>query len=435
MMQLASNMTLDNDYLSISGVPVQELKEKYGSPLYIIDQKGFEDRAKLFQRHFKSEKFNTRIIYASKAFLCTYLGKLINKLNLAIDVVSGGELYTALNAGINPEKIYFHGNNKLTSELAYALEQGVGTIVVDNWTEYQTIQSLAEKPVRVLLRVNPGIEAHTHEYIQTAKHSSKFGLAINDSKTTQLIQAMTADPLVDFAGLHCHIGSQVFEESSFFKEAQVMISYASQIQSQLNLKVKELNLGGGFGVYYTDQDKPFEYKDFLENYIRVVEETLDKEGLDLDIVSIEPGRSLINDFGTTIYNIGVIKPMLNYQDFIFIDGGMGDNPRPSLYGANYEAAIDGKITQKPHQTYSIAGKCCESSDVLIKRIDLPEAAPHDTLVVPRTGSYTYSMSSNYNKIPRPAVVFVKDGQDLLVIERESYEDLLRNEVTTNENIL
>lgn len=434
-MQLANNMTLYNDYLSISGVSVQALKEKYGSPLYIIDQKGFEDRVKLFQKHFKSEKFNTRIIYASKAFLCTYLGKLINQLNLAIDVVSGGELYTALNGGINPEQIYFHGNNKLLSELTYALEKGVGTIVVDNWTEYQTIQSLAKKPVRVLLRVNPGIEAHTHEYIQTAKHSSKFGLAIDDSKTNQLIQAMAADPLIDFAGLHCHIGSQVFEEKSFFKEAQVMISYASQIQSQLNLRVKELNLGGGFGVYYTDQDKPFEYKDFLKNYIRVVEKTIDKEGLDLDIVSIEPGRSLINDFGTTIYDIGIIKPMPNYQDFIFIDGGMGDNPRPSLYGANYEAAIDGKITQKPYQTYSIAGKCCESSDVLIKRIDLPQAVPHDTLVVPRTGSYTYSMSSNYNKIPRPAVVFVKDGQDLLVIERESYEDLLRNEVTTNENIL
>lgn len=434
-MQLANNMTLYNDYLSISGVSVQALKEKYGSPLYIIDQKGFEDRVKLFQKHFKSEKFNTRIIYASKAFLCTYLGKLINQLNLAIDVVSGGELYTALNGGINPEQIYFHGNNKLLSELTYALEKGVGTIVVDNWKEYQTIQSLAKKPVRVLLRVNPGIEAHTHEYIQTAKHSSKFGLAIDDSKTNQLIQAMAADPLIDFAGLHCHIGSQVFEEKSFFKEAQVMISYASQIQSQLNLRVKELNLGGGFGVYYTDQDKPFEYKDFLKNYIRVVEKTIDKEGLDLDIVSIEPGRSLINDFGTTIYDIGIIKPMPNYQDFIFIDGGMVDNPRPSLYGANYEAAIDGKITQKPHQTYSIAGKCCESSDVLIKRIDLPQAVPHDTLVVPRTGSYTYSMSSNYNKIPRPAVVFVKDGQDLLVIERESYEDLLRNEVTTNENIL
>ncbi|SFH64330.1 diaminopimelate decarboxylase [Pisciglobus halotolerans] len=429
-MKRLGNMEVDNHELKIGGLAVSELTKKFGTPLYVIDQKDLTDRIHTFLAQFKSNTFGTHIIYASKAFTNLYMAQLVSKYGLYVDVVSGGELYTALKAGVDPKKIYFHGNNKLPKEIDDAVKAGVGCFVLDNEVEYEWLTETAEregKKIRVLLRVNPGIEAHTHEYIQTAKNDSKFGVSIFDQQTLPFIKRIIENKHLHFAGLHAHIGSQVFEEASFFKEVDEMIKYAKDVEQTFAIKMDELNLGGGFGVYYTEEDKPFELSQFLKRYIQHIESTVAELDITPNTISIEPGRSLINASGSTLYTIGAVKKTMAGYPYIFVDGGMTDNPRPILYQAKYEAAIANKMDEAATQTYRIAGKCCESGDVLIKEVDLPKAETGDTLVIPSTGAYTYSMSSNYNRIERPAVVFVEDGQAQVAVKRETYEDLIRND--------
>lgn len=429
-MKLFGTMSVKENELNIGGIGVSELKSKHGTPLYIVDQKGFEDKANLFINNFKSNTFDTRVIYASKAFMNLSIAKLVSKLGLCIDVVSGGELYTALKAGFDPNKIYFHGNNKLYDELVLAVQNRVGTIVVDNEYEYDLLSGISgefETVTRVILRVNPGIEAHTHEYIQTTKNDSKFGLSIFDDKTMNFIIKMSSDPNIDFAGIHCHVGSQVFDENTFLKEADEMIKYAKEIENKAQVKINELNLGGGFGVYYTAEDNPFELGGFLGRYIKHIEHKLSELELKPEIISIEPGRSLINSYGSTLYTLGAIKQTMSGLPYVFVDGGMTDNPRPSLYQAKYEAVIANKMDDTDLESYRIAGKCCETGDILIKDASLANPMPGDLLLVSSTGAYNYSMSSNYNRIPRPEVVFVKDGVSKTAVKRETYEDLIRND--------
>lgn len=429
-MKLFGTMCIKENELNIGGIGVSELKSKHGTPLYIVDQKGFEDRANLFISNFKSNIFDAKVIYASKAFMNLSIAKLVSKLGLYIDVVSGGELYTALKAGFDPNKIYFHGNNKLYDEIFMAVQNGVGTFVVDNEYEYEMlcgISSECETVARVILRVNPGIEAHTHEYIQTTKNDSKFGLSIFDEKTMDFIIKMSSDPNIDFAGIHCHVGSQVFDEDTFFKEADAMIEYAKDIEDAAQLRIKEINLGGGFGVYYTNDDNPFELGSFLKRYIEHIESKLSELKLSPESISIEPGRSLINSYGSTLYTVGAVKKTMAGLPYVFVDGGMTDNPRPSLYQAKYEAVIANRMDAHNLDSYRIAGKCCETGDILIKDASLAEPKPGDLLLVSSTGAYNYSMSSNYNRIPRPEVVFVKDGVSKTAVKRETYEDLIRND--------
>lgn len=429
-MKLFGTMSVKENELNIGGIGVSELKSKHGTPLYIVDQKGFEDKANLLINNFKSNTFDTRVIYASKAFMNLSIAKLVSKLGLCIDVVSGGELYTALKAGFDPNKIYFHGNNKLYDELVLAVQNRVGTIVVDNEYEYDLLSGISgefETVTRVILRVNPGIEAHTHEYIQTTKNDSKFGLSIFDDKTMNFIIKMSSDPNIDFAGIHCHVGSQVFDENTFLKEADEMIKYAKEIENKAQVKINELNLGGGFGVYYTAEDNPFELGGFLGRYIKHIEHKLSELELKPEIISIEPGRSLINSYGSTLYTVGAIKQTMSGLPYVFVDGGMTDNPRPSLYQAKYEAVIANKMDDTDLESYRIAGKCCETGDILIKDASLANPMPGDLLLVSSTGAYNYSMSSNYNRIPRPEVVFVKDGVSKTAVKRETYEDLIRND--------
>lgn len=429
-MKLFGTMSIKENELNIGGIGVSELKSKHGTPLYIIDQKGFEDKANLFINNFKSNTFDTRVIYASKAFMNLSIAKLVSKLGLCIDVVSGGELYTALKAGFDPNKIYFHGNNKLYDELVLAVQNRVGTIVVDNEYEYDLLSGISgefETVTRVILRVNPGIEAHTHEYIQTTKNDSKFGLSIFDDKTMDFIIKMSSDPNIDFAGIHCHVGSQVFDENTFLKEADEMIKYAKEIENEAKVVIKELNLGGGFGVYYTDEDNPFDLGSFLGRYTKHIEHKLSELDLKPEIISIEPGRSLINSYGSTLYTVGAIKKTMAGLPYVFVDGGMTDNPRPSLYQAKYEAVIANKMDVTDLESYRIAGKCCETGDILIKDASLANPMPGDLLLISSTGAYNYSMSSNYNRIPRPEVVFVKDGVSKTAVKRETYEDLIRND--------
>ncbi len=430
-MKLLGNMTINKKELNIAGHSASHLVEKYGSPLYVIDQEDLLDRIQTFVRNFVSDQFKTNVIYASKAFTNLYMAQLVSREGLLMDVVSGGELYTAVEAGVDPATIYFHGNNKLPSELEYAVEVGVGTIVLDNDVEFDWLAEIAarnEKTVRVLLRVNPGIEAHTHEYIQTTTEDSKFGVSIFDDRTMGFIEQIAAAEDLHFAGLHCHIGSQVFEAESFMKEATEMLKYAKVVEEAVGTPIEEVNLGGGFGVYYTQEDTPFELETFLKQYIQHIEQTIIELGINPTTISIEPGRSLINNSGSTLYTIGAIKDTIVGHPYIFVDGGMTDNPRPITYQAKYDAAIANKMDQPIHQTYRIAGKCCESGDVLIKDVDLPEAKTGDLLVIPSTGAYTYSMSSNYNRIERPAVVFVEKGQVNVAVKRETYADLIRNDM-------
>ena len=328
-------------------------------------------------------------------------------------------------------KAYFHGNNKTREELKYAIEVGVGTIVIDNDYEYEMINDLvkaSQKTVDVLLRINTGIDAHTHEYIKTAKDDSKFGYSVYDETIFDLIADINGQSNLNFLGFHSHIGSQIFEKSSFYEAAKVVMEFSKRVEEELKLTIKVLNLGGGFGVYYTEEDKPFELGEFLQEYIKVIETESENFGLELEKVVIEPGRSLTCNAGSTLYTVGGVKKTFAGREYIFVDGGMADNPRYALYKAKYEAALANKMNADVNTVYTVAGKCCESGDMLVMDTKLPKAEQGDLLIVPSTGAYNYSMSSNYNRLPKLPVVFVKDGTSRLVIKGETLEDLIRQDI-------
>lgn len=431
-MKLFGNMSIINNTINIGNYNINDLAKEYKTPLYIIDEDGLVENIKDYKDNFKSDKFKTEIIYASKALLNTYMANLINKNNLSIDVVSGGELYTVLKSKFDTSKIYFHGNNKLKNELLLAIKNNIGTIVIDNKNEFDLLEELlCENNIKnqgIMLRVNPGIEAHTHEYIKTTKNDSKFGESIFDINTLNLIKQMHNSKNVNFKGLHCHIGSQIFEKQSFFKEVEVMTDFIVDVQKKLNITIDELNLGGGFGIYYTKEDNPFKIKEFLKEYIKVIEKNISSKNLKINKVQIEPGRSLISNFGSTLYTVGNIKHTFGGKSYIFVDGGMTDNLRPALYQAKYEAILPNKVNLKKEYKYTIAGKCCESGDILIKDIHLPKADLNDLLLINSTGAYTYSMSSNYNRIEKPAMIFIQKDKINIAVKRETYYDLIRNDL-------
>lgn len=430
-MRLRGSMENQGGDLEIGGLSVQELKEDYQTPLYIIDQEHLKETINLFLENFKSSEFNTEVIYASKAHIHLYMASLVTDLGLHLDVVSGGELYTALEAGVNPEVIHFHGNNKLPHELAMAVEHGVGNIIIDNAHEYHLLSEIAgekNKEVVVTLRVNPSIEADTHKYIQTTTEDSKFGMNTKGQATLDLVKELEADANLNFQGFHCHIGSQITDDRYFFEEAEAMIAFVKEIEENLHISTSHLNLGGGFGVAHTEEAETLDLVSFLRKYIQEIEKLLKKYSLDLETVSIEPGRSLINPSGSTLYTVGGTKETEQGLPYVFVDGGMNDNPRVSLYEAEYEAILANKLDESPERDYRVAGKLCESGDVLVEKAALAEAEPGDLLLIPDTGAYTYSMASNYNRVERPAVVFVEDGESYLAVKRESYHDLLRNDI-------
>lgn len=430
-MRLRGSMSVDKEELTIGGVPVSQLVEAYQTPLYVFDQADFKERAQLFLNKFQSNKFQTRVIYASKAFSNLYISGLAADLSLHIDVVSAGELYTVLRAGYDPQKIYMHGNNKSPEELSYAIKEDVGTIIVDNQHEANLIEEIAKdqgKKVRVLLRVNPSIVADTHKYIQTTNDDSKFGMSTRDPQIKPFIQSLIDSPQIDFAGIHCHIGSQVLKKTFFFEEAHVIVAFAKDVSQDLGIEIQEINLGGGFGVYYTKTDTPPDYASFLPEYIAEIEKQLDEYDLSVATISIEPGRALINDSGTTLYTAGTTKETLDGLPLVFVDGSMADNPRVALYEAEYEAGLANKMNSPIAGRYRIAGKACESGDILNYDVALPEVEPGDIIAVPGTGAYNYSMASNYNRLRKPAVVFVEDGQMHLAVKGEDFADLVRNDL-------
>ncbi|UOY94501.1 diaminopimelate decarboxylase [Ectobacillus sp. JY-23] len=418
----------EQGYLEIGGVEAEEIAMQYGTPVLVYDEELIRMQCRKYKEAFSKSGFSYKVSYASKAFLCKQLVKLIEEEGFALDVVSGGELYTALQAGFPAERIHFHGNNKTVQEMQMGLEAHIGCFVVDNFWELELLHTLAEQrrqKVDILLRITPGIEASTHAYITTGQDDSKFGFSVKNGQAMQAARIAAKQPFYNLIGVHCHIGSQIFETVGFVKAVEVMTCFFKRVQEEGH-RMHVLNLGGGFGIRYNEDDGPLPIKEYIEAMIKEVEKAFYKEK-DLPAIWIEPGRSIVGEAGTTLYTIGAIKEIPGVRKYISVDGGISDNIRPALYKARHEAMIANRNDEQK-ELVSVAGKCCESGDMLVWDILLPKVRSGDILAVSCTGAYTYAMSNNYNKMPRPAVVFISGGKVRQVIRRETYEDLLRNEL-------
>lgn len=419
-------------HLEIGGVDAIELANNYGTPLYVFDVALIRERARGFKQTFERENVKAQVAYASKAFSTIAMVQLAEEEGLSLDVVSGGELYTAIKAGFPVERIHFHGNNKSREELEMALEHRIGCIVVDNFYELDLLKAICaenNKNVKVLLRVTPGIEAHTHDYILTGQEDSKFGFDLQNGQAQTAVQAAMGNENIEVLGLHCHIGSQIFDPTGFLLAAQKIFEKLNTWKQEFNFEAKVLNLGGGFGIRYTKEDEPIQPSQYVEEIIAEVKKWIEHYSMALPEIWIEPGRSLVGDAGITLYRIGSSKDVPGVRKYLAVDGGMSDNIRPALYQAKYEAVLANKPLSTVKETVSIAGKCCESGDMLIWDLPLPETGQEDILAVFCTGAYGYSMANNYNRLPRPAVVFVENGEARLVVKRESYEDLVRLDIS------
>ncbi|WP_108672312.1 diaminopimelate decarboxylase [Peribacillus acanthi] len=421
----------DKGHLEIGGVDTTILAQKYGTPLYVYDVGLIRERARGFKKTFDQLGVTSQVAYASKAFSSVAMVQLAEEEGLSLDVVSAGELHTALVAGFPREKIHFHGNNKSEEEIKMALNEQIGCIVVDNFSELFLLNSICEelqRPISILLRVTPGIEAHTHDYILTGQEDSKFGFDLLNGQAEQAIEFSLQSNHIQLLGLHCHIGSQIFETTGFILAAQKIMKQLNIWKEQINFKAKVLNLGGGFGIRYTSEDEPLPAAKYVEEIVKEVQSQATSLGMEMPEIWIEPGRSLVGDAGTTLYEIGSQKEVPNIRKYVAVDGGMSDNIRPALYDAKYEAVLANRPLDEIEETVSIAGKCCESGDMLIWDLPLPKAGRGDLLAVFCTGAYGYSMSNNYNRIARPAVVFVEDGEDTLVVKRETLDDLVKQDL-------
>lgn len=420
------------NHLQIGGCDAVDLVEKFGSPLYVMDETIIRRNCRIYKNAIdKYYNGRGRILYASKAFSCMYIYRLMAKEGLGADVVSGGELYTALKAGMPMEHVYFHGNNKTPDELEMAIKNNVGRIVVDNVFELGRIDAIASrlnKVVKILFRIKPGIEAHTHSFVQTGQIDSKFGIALENGEAMEVIEQASKLEHVQVVGVHCHIGSQIFELEPFVLAAKVMTNFMCDVKDKLGIAMTELNLGGGYGIKYVAEDRPVEYDSYIKAVSKVVRDVAESRGLELPYILMEPGRSIVGPAGVTLYTVGATKEIPGVRSYVFVDGGMVDNPRYILYQAKYDAVVANKASDQPVREVTIAGRCCESGDILIKDIKLPQIKSGDILAVMATGAYNYSMASNYNRIPRPAVVMVKDGKAKLIVKRETYDDIVKNDV-------
>lgn len=418
-------------HLTIGGCDTIELARQYQTPLYVIDEKLLRGMAQRYVKSFTSVYPDTGIVYAGKALLTTAICRIIDSEGLFLDVVSGGELYTALAAGFPTERVFFHGNNKSVSELELALDHGVGRIVVDNFYELHMLEKLAaERNVKagILLRITPGVEAHTHTYIQTGQLDSKFGFPLANGIAMQAVEQALACRHITLKGLHCHIGSQIFDITPFPLVVRLMLHFMQEIYKKHGIMLAELDLGGGLGIRYSGDDPAVGPEELADAISRALCDASRELSFPSPQLFVEPGRSIVGEAGTTLYTVGSIKDVPGIRRYVAVDGGMADNPRVSLYQAKYEAVVANRMNESPSTVVSIAGKCCESGDMLIQDIPLPSIAPGDILAIFATGAYNYSMASNYNRLPRPAMILVKDGRADLIVRRESYADIVRNDL-------
>ena len=426
-MILSGTMRINSkQHLEIGGCDTVALAGEFGTPLYVMDEEQVRENCRRYLQTMQKKYPRGKILYAGKAFLVLAMAKLVAEEGLGLDVVSGGELYTALKAGFPAERLYFHGNNKSRQELLEALEAKIGRIVVDSFSELQELQELSasrRQKVDVLLRVKPGIEAHTHDYIQTGREDSKFGLGFSEAREA-VRQILSAAPYLELRGFHCHIGSQIFQLEPYRLAARAMLDFMSEVRAETGYVASELDLGGGLGIRYTQGDNPPSIETFVETVAAAVQDEAEQRKYPLPELLLEPGRSITGEAGITLYRVGVIKEVPGVRCYVSVDGGMMDNIRPALYQAHYEAMIANKALQEPVKRVTVAGKACESGDLLIEDTCLPPVEKGDLLAVFSTGAYCYAMASNYNRNPRPPVVFVRNGKPRVVVRRETYGDLL-----------
>jgi len=422
-------------HLEIGGADCVELAKQFGTPLYVFDEAHIRNMMRIYKDTLE-RCYNGygQVLYASKAFSCMAIYRIADQENIGIDVVSGGELYTALQAGFPTEKIYMHGNNKLDYEIGEALDCGIGCIVADAYSEIDKIDAEAAKrgiKQTILLRINPGVEAHTHAFVQTATTDSKFGFSIADGSAERITAYALSKKNVLLKGYHCHIGSQIFEKESFAVGVEKCMDFAADMRKKLGFVPDTLNLGGGYGIWYTDEDRKIPasgYAEYLETLIDAVKRKAKEWNLPLPYLLLEPGRSIVGEAGITLYTVGAIKDIPGVKKYVAVDGGMFDNPRYALYEAKYTPILANRANEAPTEIVTVAGKCCESGDLIAVNVNLPKAESGDILAVLSTGAYNYSMAMNYNRNLIPPCVLVNEGVAEYIVKPQSYADLVRNDV-------
>jgi diaminopimelate decarboxylase len=402
----------ERGHLEVGGCDVVELVERFGTPAYIYAEDDMRARARAYLEAFAARTDDFEVIFGSKAAPVTAIYRLMGEEGLSVDVASGGELYLALRAGVDPKRIFMHGNNKTEQELRLAFDAEIGYLVLDSFAEIELAERLLDRPQDVLIRVTPGIKPSTHSYVQTGQLDSKFGFGLEDGLAAEAVRRVQASRHLQLTGVHAHIGSQIFELEPYVKTIQLLADF-------IDFDCRLLNVGGGLGIAYTSDDEPASIEDYVDVKVRGVRQTFDP----VPRILIEPGRSLVGNAGITAYRIGSIKEIPGVRTYVSVDGGMSDNLRPMLYGARYEAAIADRPDAPSTHVTTVAGMHCESGDVLIKDVALPEPRIGDVLVTPATGAYGHSMANNYNSVPRPPVILCRDGEARVVVRRETYEDL------------
>lgn len=423
----------ENGHLYFAGQDTVELAEKYGTPLYLVDEDKLRSNCRTYDNAFKKHfGIEAKALYASKANSFKRVYEIMREENMGVDVVSRGEIYTACLAGYPMENTFFHGNNKTDEDIAYAMEKGVGYFVVDNMEELCAIEREAgERGIsqKILLRLTPGIDPHTYEAVATGKVDSKFGSAIETGQAEEITAAALKMPHIDLAGFHCHVGSQVFAENVFERSAVIMLDFVVNMREKYGYEARELDLGGGYGVRYVDSD-PYLYVDKkIGEVAAAIKSECERLNIALPVIHMEPGRAIVADAGMTLYTVGTVKCIPGYKNYVSIDGGMTDNPRYALYGSEYTCLAAGKMGEEPDFRCSLVGRCCESGDIIQEDILFPNSIKRgDIVAVCTTGAYNYSMASNYNRVNRPPIVMLRDGESYVAVRRESLEDICRNDL-------
>ena len=430
---ICNNITVKEGILHFAGQSTVELAKKYGTPLYLMDEDKVREKCRIykhaFAKHFGPGSYP---LYASKANSFKRIYEIMKEEDMGIDVVSSGEIYTALKAGYDISKAYFHSNNKTDEDIAFAMEHGIGYFVADNIEEVKAVEAEAARrnmKQKLLLRLTPGIDTHTYEAVNTGLVDSKFGSAIETGQALEITAYTLQQPHIDLVGFHCHVGSQVFAEDVFERAAAVMLEFIAEVKEKLGYTASVLDLGGGYGVRYVDTDPYLDIEAKIGEVAASIRTTCDRLGIEMPAIHMEPGRSIVADAGMTLYTVGTLKQIPGYKNYVSIDGGMGDNPRFALYGSKYTCFVANKMDESYDMECSIVGRCCESGDIIQEHVMVPSSVKrNDIVAVCTTGAYNYSMASNYNRIGRPALVMLSGGDNYVAIRRESFEDICRNDL-------
>ena len=433
METICKNITVEGSELLFAGVKVTELAKKYGTPLYLMDENRIRENINAYKAAFK-KYFDDRALplFASKACSFKYIYKIAMDESIGIDVVSSGELYTAKAAGFDLSKAYFHSNNKTDFDVKFGIENGIGYFVADNIEELNVIERECEKlgkTQKVLLRVTPGIDTHSYDAVDTGKVDSKFGTAIETGQAIEIVGDILKLKHVELCGFHCHVGSQVFGEDVYVRTVKIMIKFFSDVKEKYGFETKIFDIGGGFGVRYVEKDPHLDFDKKVKEIADSINEECSKYNLNVPAFRMEPGRHIVADAGMTLYTVGTIKKIPGYKNYVSIDGGMTDNPRYALYKSQYTCYTANKMNETPDFKADLVGRCCESGDIVMPETMFPSSIKRgDIVAVAITGAYNYSMASNYNRIPKPAVVMIKDKKDFVVVKGETFENLIENDV-------